>query len=726
MAEHDVSRTSNEAATAQISIDRLAAVVVGLIVVVVCAVFARRLGDVVGLFLAAVVMAVTTLPMLRSLRKRLGQAAALVVTALTTIAVCLSLAYIALRDLSARMTQVSDLVSERFDELRSDSLIGQVVTATRIDTGAAQWLQDLPSRVVVGGDGGGAVATQIFLFLTVVVLATFLQSSGAQIVDWIVGRWPRRDGDAGPRREAHLLADDIERRGFGFFRRVLTVVAAAALLVGAVGSLVGLPGAVALGIWVGVWAVVPAVGKVVAMVPVVLLVALDQRPVAYIVLATSIVALAIAHVLRRRWIETHLPMTVAPYTMAVALGVAIAGVGGSVVALAIVSVVMSVLTSEHRPGVPEWWRVPTDRTWEIGGMVLPTGWRLVALSAGAAAAGVGIWIAVVGAGRAVIWLLVAGFVAVALGRPVGWLSRRTGMSRRVASDVVCASIALLVIAATLTGADDGARATSTLTERLPSIVADLEDAPVIGGWLADHEASVWVEEQMEDLPQRVRTGRPADWMPFLGDRILDLFWILVLSVALLVDGPRLVRGATDMVPARHRRQTNRLVAAAGVALGGYAAGAALVASINAAVIFAIAVVLGLGVAPALALWGFLWNFVPQIGGFVGGVPLVVFALVLGPLQGLFAGLAFTAYQFLENNLIQPAVVGAAIDIPPWGTLLAAVAGGAAAGVVGAIVLTPMVGVIMVIRRELASDDFPGATATQLAKHDEVAGQVAAT
>jgi predicted PurR-regulated permease PerM len=300
------------------------------------------------------------------------------------------------------------------------------------------------------------------------------------------------------------------------------------------------------------------------------------------------------------------------------------------------------------------------------------------------------------------------------------------MSRRVASDLVCASIALLVIAATLTGADDGARATTTLTERLPSIVADLEDAPVIGGWLADHEASVWVEDQMEDLPQRVRTGRPADWMPFLGDRILDLFWILVLSVALLVDGPRLVSGATGLVPARQRRQTNRLIAAAGVALGGYAAGAALVASINAFVIFGIAVVLGLGVAPALALWGFLWNFVPQIGGFVGGLPLVVFALVLGPLQGLFAGLAFTAYQFLENNLIQPAVVGAAIDIPPWGTLLAAVAGGAAAGVVGAIVLTPLVGVILVIRRELASDDFPGATATQLAKHDEVAGQVATT
>jgi predicted PurR-regulated permease PerM len=197
--------------------------------------------------------------------------------------------------------------------------------------------------------------------------------------------------------------------------------------------------------------------------------------------------------------------------------------------------------------------------------------------------------------------------------------------------------------------------------------------------------------------------------PYFGSRLVDLFWTVMLALALLVDGPRLAKAAERRVPAMQRRQWSRLIAATGSALAGYAAGAAFVAGINATVIFVIAVVLGLGVAPALALWGFVWYFVPQIGGFMGGLPLVVFAFVLGPAQGLFAALAFIAYQFLENHLIQPSVIGAAIDIAPWGTLLAAVAGGAAAGVVGAVVLTPLVGVIGVIRRELASDDFPGVT-----------------
>ncbi|MEZ5259552.1 MAG: hypothetical protein R2705_22530 [Ilumatobacteraceae bacterium] len=43
----------------------------------------------------------------------------------------------------------------------------------------------------------------------------------------------------------------------------------------------------------------------------------------------------------------------------------------------------------------------------------------------------------------------------------------------------------------------------------------------------------------------------------------------------------------------------------GAALGGYAAGAAFVASINGSVVFMIAIGLGIGLAPMLAVWAFV-------------------------------------------------------------------------------------------------------------------------
>ena len=191
-------------------------------------------------------------------------------------------------------------------------------------------------------------------------------------------------------------------------------------------------------------------------------------------------------------------------------------------------------------------------------------------------------------------------------------------------------IGCILVLVTIAGVEDGARATTTVTDRLPQLVADLEDTRLIGPLLRDRNASVWIQEQMNDWPQRLDSARPEEWLPTVGARLVDLFWTALFAMALLIDGPRLYEASKTKVPARQRRQYTRITAATGAALAGYAAGAALIASINASVVFTIALVLGVGMAPVLAVWAFLWNFVPQIGGFMGGVPLILFALVAGP------------------------------------------------------------------------------------------------
>jgi hypothetical protein len=55
-----------------------------------------------------------------------------------------------------------------------------------------------------------------------------------------------------------------------------------------------------------------------------------------------------------------------------------------------------------------------------------------------------------------------------------------------------------------------------------------------------------------------------------------------------------------------------------------------------------------------------------------------------------------AYQNLENHVIQPAIVGRAVNLSPPATMLAALVGGAAAGVPGALVATPLLGAVKAI------------------------------
>jgi predicted PurR-regulated permease PerM len=395
--------------------------------------------------------------------------------------------------------------------------------------------------------------------------------------------------------------------------------------------------------------------------------------------------------------------------MSVGFGVAIAGLGGSFVALVLGTMVCAALTNSFRPGRPPGWQLDPQHSRSVGGLTVPTGWRAALVVILMLSFGVLLWALLHRLAPAIAWLLIGGFVAVALSRPAAWIQRRTHLNRQPATALLLVVLGAILVAVTIAGLEDGARATTTATEKLPEVVAELEDAQVIGGWLRDRNASVWVEEQMQDLPQRLDQARPADWLPTVGARLVDLFWTALFAISFLLEGPRLLQAAQRRVPARHRRQYARITAATGTALAGYAAGAALIASINATAVFTIAIVLGVGLAPILAVWAFIWNFVPQIGGFMGGLPLILFALVAGPMRGLLAGLIYFAYQFIENHVIQPAVIGAAIDVAPWGTLIAALVGGAAAGVIGAVLITPLVGVVRVIRIELARDDFPGAT-----------------
>src|SRR5690606_28422423 len=176
-------------------------------------------------------------------------------TALLTVVGAGIVATLALGDLSKRAEEVAELAERRLDEIEQGSLLDRVVSATRLDQAITGWLDGVPSEIVVGGGGGGALAMRVFLFLTAVILAAFLQSSGERIVDWVCARWPRADARAepsvvSPRHVARTLADDIEGRGIGYVRRVLAVVGVVAATVAVAGTLTEFPGAVVLGLWI--------------------------------------------------------------------------------------------------------------------------------------------------------------------------------------------------------------------------------------------------------------------------------------------------------------------------------------------------------------------------------------------------------------------------------------------------------------------------------------------
>jgi predicted PurR-regulated permease PerM len=231
---------------------------------------------------------------------------------------------------------------------------------------------------------------------------------------------------------------------------------------------------------------------------------------------------------------------------------------------------------------------------------------------------------------------------------------------------------------------------------LPSTVRDAYGWPIVGPRLEDADAAGRVERWIDDAPADIDDATLASMGERLIGGVLSAVVVLVTALGVMIDGVIVVSRLRSLVPVARRPQADRLGRIVYATFGSYFAGSLFVAALAGFVTLCIGLILGVPLAPVAGLWTTLTNLIPQIGGFLGGGFLVVLALTEGPLQAAIALVVFMAYQNLENNVISPAIVGKAVNLSPPTTMLAALAGGAAAGVPGALVATPLLGAVKAI------------------------------
>ncbi len=171
----------------------------------------------------------------------------------------------------------------------------------------------------------------------------------------------------------------------------------------------------------------------------------------------------------------------------------------------------------------------------------------------------------------------------------------------------------------------------------------------------------------------------------------------IMAFYLLVDLPRLERGAMALIPPGQREEIRGLMDRIGQAVGGFFRGQLLVA-------------LFVGVASSIGLWAVglpfwllvgmvagLFNLVPLIGPFIGGGLAVVIALLSGePLKAVWAALVLLAVQQIDNHLISPNVMGRTVQLHPVVVMLALLVGASFAGLFGMLVIVPLVAVAKIV------------------------------
>lgn len=325
---------------------------------------------------------------------------------------------------------------------------------------------------------------------------------------------------------------------------------------------------------------------------------------------------------------------------------------------------------------------------------------------------------------AVVWFLiqirgllymvfVSLFIAVALEPAVQFLDRR-GWRRGAATGVVFLGVALAGIGLVASVVPVVIVQAADLLSDIPDYVGEVER--LVDTWLEIDLLTPSAEEEVTGagtLLERLGTGIAGGLVGF-GSTVIgatfQAFTIALFSFYMIAEAPKLRRTVLSFLPARQQREALRIWEIAVDKTGGYVYSRTILAIVGAAFTTGLLMLLDVDFALALGIWvGFLGQFVPIVGTYLGAILPVLVALADDPIKALWVGIGLVAYQQVENLLIGPRITSRTMAIHPAVSVGAIVMGGTLMGASGVVLALPVTAIVQAV------------ISTTIERHQVVAG-----
>lgn len=324
-----------------------------------------------------------------------------------------------------------------------------------------------------------------------------------------------------------------------------------------------------------------------------------------------------------------------------------------------------------------------------------------------AAVGVAALLAVVGL---VLWtvrvifppLVLAGAIVFLLNPVVTGLHRR-GVPRAAGAGIAYLGVLGVIVLAGALIFPIAADQASELGDDWPEIKEKAE------GWIddaAETSQGTFFEFSREELEDAVGSDdttfrQQLDQARDLGFKIFHVLLILLLAPIiafyLLVDAPRVGEVMRSLVPAGAKDEVDHVAHRLNRAIGGFFRGQLLVATIVGLMCSVGLLIIGLRFWFLVGMIAGLFNVIPLIGPWVGGVPGIIIALTTGtPLQALGVVLVMVIAQQIDNHFITPQVMQRVVQLHPAAVILALLAGGSLGGFFGLLLAVPVAAVLKIV------------------------------
>lgn len=296
--------------------------------------------------------------------------------------------------------------------------------------------------------------------------------------------------------------------------------------------------------------------------------------------------------------------------------------------------------------------------------------------------------------RPIGWIIIAGFIAIALTGPVNGLARH--MHRGLAIAIVYLTtltvpflIGAVIIPPLLA---EGAE----LAENVPTYAADVQafvaDNETLRRLDADYQLAGQLQDRAEELPAQL--GGAAEVLGGVGlglvNSIFALVTIIILSIFMVSSGPAWARALVRLQPEERAIRIDRALHAMGAAVGNYVAGAIVQAAVAGVLSFAVLSLLDVPFALPLAVLVLLFDLIPLVGATIAAVLVGIVTLFDDfPTTAIVWAVWSIVYQQVENTLIQPQIQKRAVAVHPFVVLVAVLFGSTLFGIIGALLAIPV-------------------------------------
>jgi predicted PurR-regulated permease PerM len=327
-----------------------------------------------------------------------------------------------------------------------------------------------------------------------------------------------------------------------------------------------------------------------------------------------------------------------------------------------------------------------------------------------------LWV-VAGAVRHVVFLFLVALLIALLLNPLVRVVQRARIPRGFAVAIVYLGFAVALIAAIGAIGTVVVNETRTAVNRLDSYFTEVDgrtgrvdadrDVDGLQRWLDDHGlGGIHIQRRGHELVRDIReqdvgqyTNRVVEFLEgaaiSIGKLLFSAVVIIVVSIYMLLDFPRLARGIDRRFPPHPG--SGPLLVRMERSLTSYVKGQALVSLI-------IGTSAGVGIwllgalgwlengesyALVFGAWVAITELIPYVGPWLGAIPPFIYALVVDPLAAIWVALLFLAIHQIEGHIVIPNVMGTALRLHPLLVIFGLLAGGEIYGLPGALVALPL-------------------------------------